>query len=103
MADAQPMELLDAGIGVLIQPPDLDGFREWNRQKPKGMIDKQMTEAEAGDGIANATTGYGVGNWYAYTGLPKQAEEVLRNVLKSPQWAAFGYIAAEADIGRLER
>ncbi len=62
-----------------------------------------LAEAEAADGIASATTGYGVGNWYAYSGNPKQAEEILRNVLKSPQWAAFGYIAAEADIRRLER
>lgn len=62
-----------------------------------------LAEAQAGDGVANATTGYGVGNWYAYTGSPKQAEEILRNVLIGPQWAAFGYIAAEADIRRLER
>jgi len=62
-----------------------------------------LAEAEAGDGVANATTAYGVGNWYAYTGSPKQAEEILRNVLKGPQWAAFGYIAAEADMRRLER
>ena len=62
-----------------------------------------LAEAEAGDGIANATTAYGVGNWYAYTGNPKQAEEVLRKVLVGPQWAAFGYIAAEADMKRLER
>jgi tetratricopeptide (TPR) repeat protein len=62
-----------------------------------------LAEAEAGDGVANATTAYGVGNWYAYTGNPKQAEEVLRKVLIGPQWAAFGYIAAEADMRRLER
>ena len=62
-----------------------------------------LAEAEAGDGVANATTGYGIGNWYAYTGSPKQAEEILRNVLIGPQWAAFGYIAAEADMRRLER
>lgn len=41
------MEVIQAGIGELIQPPDLNAFREWNRLKPKGLIDKRMSEAEA--------------------------------------------------------
>jgi glutaconate CoA-transferase, subunit A len=41
------MEIVDSGIGKLIRPPDLDAFREWNRQKPKSLLDKRMTEAEA--------------------------------------------------------
>ncbi|MBN1178500.1 MAG: CoA transferase subunit A [Anaerolineae bacterium] len=32
----------------MIQPPDLDGFREWNREKKtRALVDKRMTEAEA--------------------------------------------------------
>ncbi len=70
----------------------------------KGELDTDdlLAEAEAGSAIENATLGYGIGNWQAYNGRPKQAEEVLRNVLKGPQWAAFGYIAAEADLKRLQ-
>jgi len=41
------MEILQSGIGKLIRPPDLNAFREWNRNKPKALIDKRMTEAEA--------------------------------------------------------
>lgn len=41
------MELIHAGKGRLIQPPDLNAFREWNRQKSKVLSDKRMTEAEA--------------------------------------------------------
>jgi acyl CoA:acetate/3-ketoacid CoA transferase alpha subunit len=41
------MEVILSGNGKLIQPPDINAFREWNRQKPKGLIDKRMTEAEA--------------------------------------------------------
>ena len=41
------MEVLQQGVGPLIQPPDLNEFRAWNREKPKAMIDKLMTEAEA--------------------------------------------------------
>ncbi len=41
------MEVLQSGIGKLIQAPDMNAFREWNRKKPKALIDKRMTEAEA--------------------------------------------------------
>jgi acyl CoA:acetate/3-ketoacid CoA transferase alpha subunit len=41
------MEVIEAGIGPMIQPVDMQAFREWNRQKPKGLIDKRMSETEA--------------------------------------------------------
>jgi glutaconate CoA-transferase, subunit A len=41
------MEVIQSGIGKLIQPPDINAFREWNRKKPRGLMDKRMTEAEA--------------------------------------------------------
>ena len=41
------MNVIESGLGELLQPPDLNSFREWNRQKPKALIDKRMTEAEA--------------------------------------------------------
>jgi acyl CoA:acetate/3-ketoacid CoA transferase alpha subunit len=41
------MDILQSGIGELIQLPDINGFREWNRKKPTGLVDKRMTEAEA--------------------------------------------------------
>jgi acyl CoA:acetate/3-ketoacid CoA transferase alpha subunit len=41
------MQVIQSGIGKLIQPPDVNAFREWNRNKPKGLVDKRMTEAEA--------------------------------------------------------
>jgi acyl CoA:acetate/3-ketoacid CoA transferase alpha subunit len=41
------MQVIDSGIGELIQPPDLDAFRAWNRGKPKALVDKRMSEAEA--------------------------------------------------------
>ena len=41
------MKVLQEGVGQLIQPPDLNAFRSWNRDKPKAMIDKRMSEAEA--------------------------------------------------------
>ncbi len=41
------MEIIDSGVGPMLQPIDLDAFREINRSKPKTLIDKRMTEAEA--------------------------------------------------------
>ena len=41
------MQVIQTGRGNLIQQPDINAFREWNRQKSKVLIDKRMTEAEA--------------------------------------------------------
>lgn len=68
----------------------------------KGELDAEalLAESQAADGIDNATLGYGIGNWYYCNGRLEQAESVFRSVLQGPQWAAFGYIAAEADVQR---
>jgi len=41
------MNVLESGIGEMLQPPDINAFREHNRKKPKVLIDKRMTESEA--------------------------------------------------------
>jgi acyl CoA:acetate/3-ketoacid CoA transferase alpha subunit len=41
------MNVIQEGLGPLLQPIDLEAFRESNRAKPKGMVDKRMREAEA--------------------------------------------------------
>ncbi len=42
------MEIIESGIGEMIQPPDIDGFREWNRtHKTRKLVDKRMSEQEA--------------------------------------------------------
>ena len=59
------MHVIESGIGELIQPPDLDDFREWNREKrSRALVDKVMSEAEAisrfvYDGCYIATELYG--------------------------------------------
>jgi acyl CoA:acetate/3-ketoacid CoA transferase alpha subunit len=39
--------ILEVGEKALLQPFDLDEFRAVNRAKPKGLVDKRMSEAEA--------------------------------------------------------
>ena len=59
------------------------------------------TSGEADVPLANATTGYGVGNWHWMNGRQAEAERVWRGVLQGSQWAAFGFIAAESDMARM--
>ncbi len=42
------MDVLESGIGEMIQPPDIEAFREWNRtKKTRKLVDKLMSEQEA--------------------------------------------------------
>jgi acyl CoA:acetate/3-ketoacid CoA transferase alpha subunit len=41
------MQIIQTGNGKLIQPPEINAFREWNRRKSKVLADKRMSEAEA--------------------------------------------------------
>jgi acyl CoA:acetate/3-ketoacid CoA transferase alpha subunit len=41
------MKILESGQGELLQNPDINSFREWNRKKPKALIDKRCSEFEA--------------------------------------------------------
>ena len=52
------------------------------------------------DPVQVATQGYGVANWYLYNGDVQRAHEVFHRILETPNWAAFGYIAAEAELAR---
>ncbi|MGI9516442.1 MAG: hypothetical protein ACR2NP_05330 [Pirellulaceae bacterium] len=48
-----------------------------------------------------ATYGYGVGNWYLANGDEAKAREIFEEVTAGEYWAAFGFIAAEADLIRM--
>lgn len=69
-------------------------------KQPEELLDLEASD-DPNMGIAIATQGYGVGNWYYYNGDIAKAREIYQKVLESPIWAAFGYIAAEADMARI--
>ncbi|HEX7709217.1 MAG TPA: hypothetical protein VF701_22375 [Thermoanaerobaculia bacterium] len=50
--------------------------------------------------VDGVTLLYGVGNWYLYNGQSARAEELFRQIIAGPQWAAFSFIAAEAELTR---
>ena len=53
-------------------------------------------------GLDGATIGYGVANWHLYNGRRAEALKLLGEIVEqnATQWAAFGYIAAEAERSR---
>lgn len=62
-----------------------------------------LLDVDTADPVQLATYGYGVGNWYLYNGDEARAFEVFRRILEGTGWAAFGYIAAEAEVARRAR
>lgn len=75
-------------------------------QMYKGMIpadDLLKVSGENADvDLALATQGYGVGNWYLYNGDTTRSFEIFKQVTSGKHFAAFGFIAAEADLQRIQ-
>ncbi|HEY4611360.1 MAG TPA: hypothetical protein VII11_00075 [Bacteroidota bacterium] len=65
-------------------------------------IDSLLNLQKASD-LDIATYGYGVGNWHLYNGRLEEAKKIFEQVLAGNYWAAFGYIAAEADLKRTQK
>lgn len=61
-------------------------------------VNEQNTDAD----LSLATQGYGVGNWYLCQGDTAQAAKVFTQVVEGKHFAAFGFIASEADLLRLK-
>ncbi|HMN10443.1 MAG TPA: tetratricopeptide repeat protein [Gemmatimonadaceae bacterium] len=59
-----------------------------------------LLNPEGADELQFVTQGYGVANWYLANGDSAKGNEILDKVLATNYWAAFGYIAAEADVAR---
>jgi len=74
-------------------------------QMYKGMIppDDLLKVSSTNDDVdlALATQGYGVGNWYLCEGDTTRAVEIFKQVTSGKHFAAFGFIAAEAELQRL--
>ena len=70
----------------------------------KGQLDADALHAETikqADSPGSHSVLYGIANWHLYNGRRKQAVELLRRITSANQWTSFGYIAAEADLKRL--
>ena len=67
----------------------------------KGLVEPtELLDPANLDEMNLITQGYGVANWYYVNGEKEKAKNLLEKILESNYWAAFGYIAAEADLRR---
>jgi hypothetical protein len=58
---------------------------------------------EEGSSPANAAVAYGVANWHLAEGDTERGTMLLEEIVTQDGWAAFGYIAAEADLARIRK
>ena len=68
----------------------------------KGEIEADELWDSAQEDPSGVAIAYGVATWHLYNGRESLAEEMYRRILEGPGWAGFGYIAAEAEIVRME-
>jgi tetratricopeptide (TPR) repeat protein len=64
----------------------------------KGELTLAELIGEDTDSSPNSAVMYGAANWLYYTGDVEKAEEMLRGIIATNNWAPFGYVAAEADL-----
>jgi TolA-binding protein len=67
----------------------------------KGEVDLDALVGSDASSVRNLTVAYGVANWYFHKAEQEAAEKLLQGILEKKQWAAFAYIAAEADYSRI--
>jgi tetratricopeptide (TPR) repeat protein len=65
-------------------------------ERPEALLDVALA-----DDTTVATQGYGVANYYLVNGDLERGRAVLERVTQGAGWNAFGYIAAEADLARM--
>ncbi|MDZ7808741.1 MAG: tetratricopeptide repeat protein [Gracilimonas sp.] len=66
----------------------------------KGVFtENQILEGDNSE-LDNSTLGYGLGFWHDINGRHERANEIWQQVYDSDNWAAFGYIASEAEIAK---
>jgi tetratricopeptide (TPR) repeat protein len=67
----------------------------------KGLIPPDsLLRVDTADPVQLATYGYGVGNWYLYNDQRERAFEIFERIIGNTNWAAFGFIAAEAELAQ---
>ena len=92
----QMLEPIHADMAIIENTAYLDRLLVYKGEKEASdLLDPAV------DGLASATYGYAVASWYRVNGQPERAQEVLESIVQGSEWAAFGFIAAEADLARI--
>lgn len=75
-------------------------YKRWRMYKGE-LQPTDLINPEDPDKVAIATQGYGVGNWHLYNGDKDETVRIFRLVTASGSKDAFGFIASEVELGRL--
>ncbi len=68
----------------------------------KGELDVKSLHGDPTSDIQDAAVAYGLGNWHLYNGEKDVAKNVFQKLTGSDGWASFAYIAAEAELSRMQ-
>lgn len=68
----------------------------------KRLIDYDTLVGDTEDNPAGSAVMYGAANWTYCSGEEDRARDLLEDIVATESWAAFGYIAAEADLAALD-
>ncbi len=66
-----------------------------------GQFDADKLLETAADALEDTIIGYGIGNWHYINGRAGRASEIWNHVVQGDNWAASGFIAAEAELARI--
>lgn len=68
----------------------------------KGELSNDELAGNGSTGSSEAVQ-YGLANWYHYNGDLEKAKALYQKLISNGNWAGFGYIAAEADLLRMQK
>jgi tetratricopeptide (TPR) repeat protein len=66
----------------------------------KGVFTENQILDDNNSELDNSTLGYGLGFWHDINGRHERATEIWQQVYDSGNWAAFGFIASEAELAK---
>jgi tetratricopeptide (TPR) repeat protein len=91
------LEPIHAGLSVTESRPYLNRLLMY-----KGDFAPDDLLRAGGDPLTIETYAYAVGSWDLVNGRKDEARAVFERIVASPQWPAFGHLAAEADLARMK-
>jgi tetratricopeptide (TPR) repeat protein len=92
------LETIEEGLAV---EENISYYRDLLFYKGLMTADEILTPDEPDDN-SFATTGFGVANYYLVEGDPEAARELMLRIVEGDPWNAFGFIAAETELLRME-
>jgi tetratricopeptide (TPR) repeat protein len=72
-------------------------------RKPESLLEMPAGLNERDRALNFAVQAYGLGNWHLYNGDAAKAKTLFVRLVEEGSWAAFGTIAAEAELFRMAR